>query len=76
MIGSESGFVFGNPIAPLVINANFLPMERLFFMEFPQKIAVAPPSKMPQWWWNVKNIEIYFRTSAETNTFSVHNAKY
>ena len=43
-------------------------------MEFPQKIAVAPPSKMPQWWWNVKKIEIYFRASAETNTFSVHNA--
>ena len=43
-------------------------------MEFPQKIAVAPPSKMSQWWWDVKKIEIYFRASAETNTFSVHNA--
>ena len=43
-------------------------------MKFPQKIVVAPPSKMPQWWWNVKKIEIYFRASAETNTFSVHNA--
>ena len=43
-------------------------------MEFPQKIAVAPPSKMSQLWWDVKKIEIYFRASAETNTFSVHNA--
>ena len=42
-------------------------------MEFPQRIAVAPPLKMPQWWWDVKKIEIYVRASAETNTFSVHN---
>ena len=27
LIGLESGCVFGNPIAPLVTNANFLPIE-------------------------------------------------
>ena len=49
LIGSESGFVFGNPIAPFVINVNFLLV-------------------------GCKKIEIYVRASAETNTFSAHNA--
>ena len=37
-------------------------------------IAVAPPSKIPKWWWNVKKIKIYVRISVAKNTFSVHNA--
>ena len=36
---------------------------------------MAPPSKIPQWWWDVKKIEIYVRANAEKNTFSVHNVK-
>ena len=32
MIGLESGFVFCNPIAPLVTNGNFFPIEIRYFL--------------------------------------------
>ena len=77
MSGSELSFVFGNPIAPLVTNANFLTIEYGIFHGIPAKestganIEDAPVMVGCK----KKTIEIYLRArSAETNTFSVHNA--
>ena len=62
-----------NPITRLLLMPTFFPLKCGIFHGIPVRIAVAPPSKIPQWLWDVKKIEIYVRASAEKNTISVQS---
>ena len=62
-----------NPITRLLLMPTFFPLKCGIFHGIPVRIAVAPPSKIPQWLWDVKKKSKFTSEPVQKRTQLVYN---